>query len=137
MHRLVDEVWHFYLGGPPEAPQISPHGSMTKTILGPDVKEGQKGQHVFPAGYWFAARPAAGSAYSFVGCTVAPSFDFEDFELAEPEDLSRCFPVPKEEILPSVCPQFRSAMGRFILRARIQRHPASVADGPHLSLGTI
>jgi predicted cupin superfamily sugar epimerase len=34
-----------------------------------------------------------------VGCTVAPGFDFADFELADPEDLWRRFPDLKEEIL--------------------------------------
>jgi predicted cupin superfamily sugar epimerase len=100
LHRIAsDEVWHFYLGGPLELLQISPNGKMEKLMLGQDVAAGQKVQHVVPAGYWFGARPADGSAYSFVGCTVAPGFDFADFELADPRDLSRSFPLLRKEIL--------------------------------------
>lgn len=84
LHRLAsDEIWHFYLGGPLELVQISPDGKMGKVILGQDVVAGQKLQHVVPAGYWFEARPAAGSDYSFVGCTVAPGFDFKDLGFAD------------------------------------------------------
>jgi len=100
LHRIAsDEVWHFYLGGPLELLQISPDGRMEKVILGQDISAGQRLQHVVPAGCWFGARPAIDSAYSFVGCTVAPGFDYSDFELANPEDLSRKYPDLKREIL--------------------------------------
>ena len=99
LHRIAsDEVWHFYLGGPLEILQIDPNGRMEKTILGQDVAAGQKLQHAVPAGCWFGARPAESSAFSFVGCTVAPGFDFADFELADAEDLIQRFPNLKEEI---------------------------------------
>ena len=49
-------------------------------------------QAVVAAGMWFGSRPAAGSAYSLVGCTVAPGFDFADFELAERTALLAEFP---------------------------------------------
>ena len=100
LHRIAsDEVWHFYLGGPLELLQLSPDGRIEKVVLGQDLKSGQKVQHVVPARYWFGARPADGSAYSFVGCTVAPGFDFADFELADPADLCRNFPALKKDIL--------------------------------------
>jgi uncharacterized protein len=99
LHRLIsDEIWHFYLGGPLEIVQISARGKMENVILGQDLAAGQLVQHVVPAGYWFGAQPADGSPYSFVGCTVAPGFDFADFELADVEELSRSFPALKEEI---------------------------------------
>ena len=100
LHRIAsDEIWHFYLGAPLELLQISPDGKMEKVILGPEVEARQKVQHAVPAGYWFGAKPLEGSAYSFVGCTVAPGFDFADFELADPEGLSRRFPGLEKEIL--------------------------------------
>ena len=49
-------------------------------------------QFVVPAGTWFASEPGKESAFSLVGCTVAPGFDFADFELAEYEQLSSEFP---------------------------------------------
>jgi predicted cupin superfamily sugar epimerase len=100
LHRIAsDEIWHFYLGGPLELLQVSPGGKMERVILGQDVAAGQKVQRVVPAGYWFGARPADGSAYSFVGCTVAPGFHFADFEPADSADLSLRFPALKKEIL--------------------------------------
>ena len=98
LHRIAsDEIWHFYLGGPLKFIQISPEGIMDTVILGQDIVVGQTLQHVVPAGWWFGARPATRS-YSFVGCTVAPGFDFKDFELADIAALSRRFPHLKQEI---------------------------------------
>jgi uncharacterized protein len=100
LHRILsDEIWHFYLGGPLELLQISPDGYAERVILGHEVAAGQKVQHLVPAGYWFGARPMKRSAYSFVGCTVAPGFDFSDFEVADPKALSQSFPALREEIL--------------------------------------
>ncbi len=99
LHRLKsDEMWHFYLGGPLEVTQISPDGKVETTVLGPEIADGQKVQHVVPAGYWFGAMPAKGAAYSFVGCTVAPGFDFSDFEIGKRKDLLKTFPKAKAAI---------------------------------------
>ena len=96
LHRLKsDEMWHFYLGGSLKVVQISPNGDVEEIILGQDVKSGQKVQHVVPAGYWFGAYPNDGSEYSFVGCTVAPGFDFGDFEMGNRGDLVKKFPGAK------------------------------------------
>lgn len=94
LHRIKsDEVWHFYLGGPLTLIQIAPDGTVEEVVLGQDVQAGQKVQHVVPAGYWFGAYPCAGSAYSFVGCTVAPGFDFADFEMGNRDELLKLFPL--------------------------------------------
>lgn len=84
LHRVAsDEAWHFYEGDPlalVEAP-----GDLTSrrvVTLGP-VGEGQAPVHVIPAGAWQAARPLG--AYTLVGCSVGPGFDFADFEMLEPE----------------------------------------------------
>ncbi len=99
LHRIKsDEIWHFYLGGSMTLVQIHPDGKLEKTILGQDVQNGQKLQHVVPAGTWFGAFPNTGSGYSFVGCTVAPGFDFADFEMGKRDELLRIFPQVQEEI---------------------------------------
>lgn len=99
LHRIhADEAWHFYLGGPMTLVQISPEGKVEKIVLGSDVLNGQKVQHVVPAGYWFGAYSNPGSEYSFVGCTVAPGFDFADFEMGERADLLKLFPNAKDAI---------------------------------------
>mmetsp|Transcript_22813 Transcript_22813/g.50032 ORF Transcript_22813/g.50032 Transcript_22813/m.50032 type:complete len:219 (-) Transcript_22813:318-974(-) len=100
LHRIqADEVWHFYLGEPMTVLEIDPAtGALTKTTLGADVLSGQKVQHVVRAGVWFGAFPQPGTAYSFVGCTVAPGFDFADFELASRAKMVADFPQHEAEI---------------------------------------
>lgn len=94
LHRIKsDEIWHFYLGGPLKLIQISPEGKLDEIILGKNIKNGHVLQHVVPAGHWFGATPLEDSEYSFVGCTVAPGFDFSDFELANATDMVNLFPI--------------------------------------------
>ena len=94
LHRIhSDEVWHFYAGDPLELVMISPAGESTTVFIGNDPSLGQHFQFVVPAGYWFASRcTVADGGYSFVGCTVAPGFDFADFEMAKRQELSQRFP---------------------------------------------
>jgi hypothetical protein len=93
LHRIKsDETWHFYSGGPLTVAEIAPDGRTRETTLGRDLAAGQTFQHVVPAGRWFGAFPAPGAEFSFVGCTVAPGFDFADFELARRGELLALFP---------------------------------------------
>lgn len=90
-HRIQsDECWHFYAGDTLWVHMIAPDGHLTTIQLG--NQPGTVYQYVVPAGYWFASETAPGGSFSFVGCTVAPAFDFADFELAKPETLSEYFP---------------------------------------------
>ncbi|MFM9026417.1 MAG: cupin domain-containing protein, partial [Bacteroidota bacterium] len=57
-----------------------------------DIAAGEHPQFMVPAGTWFASRCADPNGFSFVGCTVAPGFDFADFELAKKADLMSRFP---------------------------------------------
>ena len=99
LHRIKsDEVWHFYLGGPLTEGQIFPDGRTGYAALGRDAAAGQKFQHVVPAGCWFGAYPNEGAKFSFVGCTVAPGFEFADLELADGAALLKQFPRAKELI---------------------------------------
>lgn len=99
LHRIKsDEVWHFYLGGPLRLVEISPAGAVTAVVLGRDYASGQKLQHAVPAGAWFGSLPEPGGGFSFVGCTVAPGFDFADFELGEKAALLAAFPGAREAI---------------------------------------
>lgn len=102
-HKIKsDECWHFYAGDPLEVFVILPDGTLTIIRLGSDINKGQVFQYVVPANCWFASRPAKGSAYSFVGCTVSPGFDFTDFELAQAELLINQFPQ-HTEIINQLC----------------------------------
>lgn len=92
-HRIKsDECWHFYAGDPLEVIIIQPDGSVKIVTMGSEYTSGHHFQYVVPANCWFASRPSPGSTYCFVGCTVAPGFDFADFELAETAWLVNQFP---------------------------------------------
>ena len=98
LHRIQsDEIWHFYAGLPLEISVISPAGDLTIIRLGNHPDQGEVFQAVVRAGCWFGSKPvsdviAADSTFSFVGCTVAPGFDFADFELADRTTLLAEFP---------------------------------------------
>ncbi len=80
-HRVLDadEVWHFYSGDPLEL-TVADGPKRTTTLLGTDLAAGQRPQGVVPAGVWQTARTLGG--WTLVGCTVAPGFRFESFEMA-------------------------------------------------------
>lgn len=100
-HRLTsDEGWHFYGGDPLRLLQINQKGELSEIVIGPDISQGQKLQHIVPAGDWFAS--TSYGEYSLVGCTVAPGFDFEDFEMGKKADLMQTFPQ-HQELLDSFC----------------------------------
>jgi predicted cupin superfamily sugar epimerase len=77
-HRVrSDEIWHFYEGDPLELSVAPPaREPVARVTLGPLSGSGQP-VHVVQAEWWQAARPLG--AYTLVGCTVAPGFDFADF----------------------------------------------------------
>lgn len=92
-HKIKsDECWHFYAGDPLQIFAIGHTGELEVIILGNDISRGQIFQYVVPANCWFASRPAAGSEYCFVGCTVSPGFEFEDLDLAGVKTLSALYP---------------------------------------------
>jgi len=91
-HRIKsDECWHFYDGDPLWVHVIHPNGKLETISLG--NREGTIYQFVVPAGCWFASETAPGGSFSLVGCTVAPAFDFADFELAKAQELMHEFPA--------------------------------------------
>lgn len=88
-HRVIDaaEVWHWHAGSPLQLDIAPPEGPATIIHLGPDIAAGETPQAVVPAGYWQqAVMPEAckqiGGDFALVGCTVAPAFLFERFEMA-------------------------------------------------------
>ena len=98
-HRLrSDEVWHFYAGSPLAVEVIEPAGSRSTILLSNDSDVDQTFQAIVPAGCWFASHVADWKGWSLVGCTVAPGFDFEDFEMAKREELVRKYPQHRELI---------------------------------------
>jgi len=110
-HRLrSDEMWHFYAGSPLVVHVLDPAGEYSSIVLGEDPEAGQVFQAVVRAGCWFGAELAQNPhcsqnrgevkhpSYALVGCTVAPGFEFEDFEMARREELQAMYPSRKEMI---------------------------------------
>lgn len=93
LHRIQsDEMWHFYKGAPTEIIEITLAGELIKTILGNNMELGEVPQYVVKAGHWFGSRVYGNGEYSLVGCTVAPGFDFSDFEMGEADFLKSKYP---------------------------------------------
>ncbi len=102
-HRIKsDECWHFYAGGPLLIYVIRQDGNLETIYLGNDIDKEHSFQFVVPANCWFASVPAPGSSFCFVGCTVAPGFDFADFELATADDLSALYP-DHQNVIEQLC----------------------------------
>lgn len=97
-HRIKsDELWFFHQGVPLEIISIQ-NGQLHSIILGNDIAAGQQAQAMIPADTWFGSRLKDGEGYALVSCTVAPGFDFSDFELAGREELIQEFPHLQEMI---------------------------------------
>jgi predicted cupin superfamily sugar epimerase len=78
-HRVAsDEAWHFYEGDPLEIYWIDDQDAVHQELLGPGTSNAHS-MCVVPAGCWQAATPLG--EYSLLGCTVAPGFEFQDFEM--------------------------------------------------------
>lgn len=92
-HRVQqDETWHFYKGSKILLHMIDESGNYTHVFIGNDFEAGEVPQFTVPKNVWFAAEVEAKEAYALVGCTVAPGFDFRDFELAKAANLKERFP---------------------------------------------
>ncbi|HPE56166.1 MAG TPA: cupin domain-containing protein [Bacteroidales bacterium] len=97
-HRLKsDETWHFYLGSSLVLYIIDHSGKMRKLVLGNQPGDSNL-QFTIPRGYWFAAKVESPGSYALMGCTVAPGFDFEDFELGKRSELITRYPQYKSLI---------------------------------------
>jgi predicted cupin superfamily sugar epimerase len=82
LHRIKsDEVWHFYAGAAVTLSMIHPEGRLTEVTLGARVEAGERFQAIVPAGCWYGAAVGDPRGYALLGGTVAPGFDFADFEL--------------------------------------------------------
>ncbi len=93
LHKIKsDETWHFYYGDALEVIELDDAGNLKTTRIGPGLDRGEVFQYTVKANTWFGSRVANGGAFSLVGCTVAPGFDFRDFEMASRQTLIGAFP---------------------------------------------
>jgi predicted cupin superfamily sugar epimerase len=100
LHRIrSDEVFHFYMGSPVRLFMLSPDGESESTVLGTELYDGHRPQAVVPFGHWQGLSLVPGGSFSLLGATVAPGFDFADFEIGSREALVGEFPGFEEEIV--------------------------------------
>ncbi|HMB63863.1 MAG TPA: cupin domain-containing protein [Eudoraea sp.] len=98
-HRIrQDEIWHFYKGRPIRLHMITAEGEYSNVLVGNQLDKGEMPQFTVPGRVWFSAETIGENGYSLAGCTVSPGFDFNDFEMADQEELLSRFPQHREVI---------------------------------------
>ncbi|NKF23187.1 cupin domain-containing protein [Solimonas marina] len=126
MHRLLtDETWHFYSGDPIELLLLYPDGRNRIVTLGSDVLAGQQPQFTVPAGVWMGARPQGNdaNAYALFGCTLAPGFDYGDYQAGYRDVLQAAYPQ-------------RAALIAALTREAFAKAPPDAAPSPSSSAVT-
>ena len=100
LHKLVsDEIYHFYDGDPVNLCLIHHDGSVEEITLGPDLASGDTRVAVVPHGVWQGSYVKGDGRWALLGCTVAPAFEFVDYELGGREELIAQFPQHRDVIL--------------------------------------
>ena len=99
MHRLpTEEVFHLYLGGPVRMLQLFAGGASREVVLGTDILGGQQPQLIVPAGVWQGSRLEQGVDFALLGATMAPGFDYADYEQGRRSVLAGLYPDRAELI---------------------------------------
>src|SRR4051812_27357253 len=99
LHRLrSDEIFHFYLGGPVRMLQLAPGGAGREIVLGTNLERGELPQVIAPRGVWQGSFLEPGSEFALLGCTVAPGFDYADYEHGDRAQLIQEYPEFRDTI---------------------------------------
>ena len=99
MHRVRgDEMFHFYLGDPVEMLELREDGSGETIVLGQDISSGMKLQHVVRGGVWQGSRLREGGSFALMGTTMAPGFEYQDYETGKRDELIARYPAFAELI---------------------------------------
>lgn len=99
IHRVrSDEVFHFYAGDPVEMLQLHLNGESKRLIIHNDLAAGHEPQIVVPAGAWQGCRLVPGGAWALMGCTVAPGFEYADYETGNRDELLSNYPRDSDMI---------------------------------------
>lgn len=99
MHRLpTEEVFHLYLGGPVRMLQLFAGGASREVIIGTDILAGEQPQVIVPPGVWQGSMLAPGVEFALLGATMAPGFDFADYEQGRRAVLTELYPDQAELI---------------------------------------
>jgi len=99
LHRVrSDEIFHFYLGDSVKILNLFADGTKRVINLGPNILNDQQIQIIVPKGTWQGALIEEPGKFALMGCTVAPAFDFEDFQMADRQQILDQYPNEHELI---------------------------------------
>lgn len=100
LHRLKgDEIFHFYRGDPVEMLQLFPDSGGRLIKIGSDLAAGFRPQVLVPKNVWQGSRLIPGGRFALMGTTMAPGFDYADYEEGDRERLMALFPDFKQLII--------------------------------------
>lgn len=98
-HRIKsDEIWFYHAGSSADI-YIIENREFRVEKVGMNRKRGDQLQILLPRNSWFGAKVIDQESFILVSCTVAPGFDFEDFELADRKELLVEYPEFEAEII--------------------------------------
>lgn len=98
-HRLKsDEIWHFYEGTALDIHIIGEDGSLKTVTLGKNTEEGEVYQYLVKRELYFAAEVKDKKSFTLAGCTVAPGFEYSDFEMPSGNELIKKYPQHEDII---------------------------------------
>ena len=99
LHRMPGtEIFHFYLGDPVVMLQLLRDGTSQTITIGPDLAAGQRPQVVVRGHVWQGSKLLPGGKWALLGTTMAPGFDYKDFELGNRDELAAQYPGVAEMI---------------------------------------
>jgi uncharacterized protein len=100
LHRIkTDEIFHFYAGDAVSLHMIEENGQLVTIGLGTDLNKGNRPQAVVPQNTWQGLCLQEGGKWALLGCTVAPGFEYVDYEHSSAEALLKEFPSLRDIIL--------------------------------------
>ena len=100
LHRVSsDEMFHFYLGDPVEMLELFPDGGAQHTVLGSDLMGGMTPQKLVRRGVWQGSRLVDGGRFALLGTTVAPGFEFADYQAGRRAELLALYPTVSDLIM--------------------------------------
>jgi predicted cupin superfamily sugar epimerase len=112
MHRLPgEEIFHFYLGDPVEILQLHADGTTRVVTIGSRLDDGMKPQIVIPGGTWQGSRVVPGGSLALLGATMAPGFDYADYQHGNRRTLIRSYPE-RAELIAALTNDPRGSHGR-------------------------